>query len=375
MSEKELVKYTKKLLVQPPTLTPTDLYDAILLIMKIIHDAQPEEELSNYVKISSFLSSLRATGLDHKAQYIAKAAEAVLQFSDMVKIAKEDIADPERETVLDIVGTGGDGQNTFNVSTSAAIVASGIPGIKVCKHGGKASTSNSGAGDLISVLGCDSAKVTSLTVTELWRNNNFLFLLAPLFHDGMGRVALIRKLLGIPTIFNVLGPLLHPVSPVNKRVLGVYSEKLAPEYALAASLVYPDSETFVVWGQVGLDEVSPLGKTTVWHVNSDDNKESIVSFELEPSMFGIKEHALSECASLGPKENAKILRDDILSGKYHLGDDHPIYDYILLNTAVLYCLSEGNKNWKEGVAKAEESIHSGAALKALNHFVADVQKL
>lgn len=81
------------------------------------------------------------------------------------------------------------------------------------------------------------------------------------------------------------------------------------------------------------------------------------------------------CKSYGPERNAEILRDDILSGKYKLGDNHPVYDYILLNTAVLYCLSQGHRNWKQGVEVANESIQSGNAVKALEHFIKDVQDL
>ena len=136
-------------------------------------------------------------------------------------------------------------------------------------------------------------------------------------------------------------------------------------------MVYPDSEVFVVWGQIGLDEVSPTGKTTVWHA-IPQNPE-ISTFEIDPATFGLKEHALADCASLGPHENAQILKT-ILNGTYHKGENG-IYDYILLNTAVLYCLSTGNKNWKRGVQAAEESIHSGRALKSLEHFVKATQAL
>ncbi|CUS21795.1 LAQU0S04e00958g1_1 [Lachancea quebecensis] len=356
----DLSSYTKLLLQSPPTLSPEDLGKAIeLIIDALASDSQPSVEV--YVPIASFLSSLRTSGLDLKAEYISEAAKAVLKYSDVVKSAAESSSD----IIIDIVGTGGDGQNTFNVSTSSAIVASGIPGIKVCKHGGKASTSNSGAGDLIGVLGCDSSKVNARSVPQLWTSNSFLFLLAPYFHDGMRHVALLRKLLKIPTIFNVLGPLLHPVDQVQKRVLGVYSEALGLEYARAAALVYPDSETFVVWGHVGLDEVSPTGKTTVWHTTPHSTE--ILCFEIEPSMFGLQEHPLNECASLGPQENAKILKT-ILGGRYRKGENG-VYDYILLNTAVLYCLSTGTKNWREGVQAAEESIHSGRALQSLEHFI------
>ncbi|EJS42226.1 trp4p [Saccharomyces arboricola H-6] len=384
MSEATLLSFTKKLLASPPQLSSTDLHDALLVILDLLQkcDTNNDETLSIYTKVSSFLTALRVSKLDHKAEYIAEAAKAVLKYSDLVDLPLPANSKSRLESepvTLDIVGTGGDGQNTFNVSTSAAIVASGIPGLKICKHGGKASTSNSGAGDLIGTLGCDVSKVNSSTVASLWPDNTFLFLLAPFFHHGMGHVARIRKLLGIPTIFNVLGPLLHPVSHVKKRVLGVYSKELAPEYAKAAALVYPESETFIVWGHVGLDEVSPIGKTTVWHINptlsSHSNETQMKTFQLEPSMFGLEEHELSECASFGPQENARILKEDILSGKYHLGDSNAVYDYILMNTAVLYCLSQGHQNWKEGIIKAEESIQSGNALRSLEHFIAGVSSL
>ncbi|QLQ80725.1 hypothetical protein HG537_0E00780 [Torulaspora globosa] len=372
---KYLVGYTKKLLVVPPELTPDDLHNAIDFMIEALAREQTletEQVLQLYTQISSFLTSLRTTGLDHKAEYIAEAAKAVLRHSYTVDLQADSSED---QVVLDIVGTGGDGQNTFNVSTSAAIVAAGIPGLRVCKHGGKASTSNSGAGDLIAKLGCDVSKINHKTAPTLWHSGNtFMFLLAPYFHNGMKTVARIRKLMGIPTIFNVLGPLIHPVNHVNKRILGVYSQDLAPEYARAAALVYPTSEIFVVWGQIGLDEVSPVGHTTVWHV--DPSKPgNIDSFELSPNLFGLQEHQLSECKSLGPAENAHILKQEILSGKYRLGDNNPIYDYILLNTAVLYCLSQGNKDWKQGIVKAEQSIQSGSALNAVNRFLLEVQNL
>lgn len=367
-----LTGFTKKLLLHLPNLSPSDLYAAISIVLNLLEESESTEkdqqsETAIYVAVGSFLTALRTTGLDHRAEYIAEAARAVLLHSDKVELGN----DRKDGLVLDIVGTGGDGQNTFNVSTSAAIVASGIPGFKVCKHGGKASTSNSGAGDMIFKLGCDVSKVNNRTVPDMWESNDFLFLLAPFFHNGMKLVAKIRKLLGIPTIFNVLGPLLHPVPDVNRRVLGVYSKELASEYAKAAASIYPNSETFVVWGHVGLDEVSPIGRTTIWEVNGSGKLDV---FDLKPSMFGLVEHDLSQVRSLGPEENAKLLKE-ILSGKHHFKEGNAVYDYVLLNTAVLYCLGEGTRNWKAGIDKAEESIHSGKALQSLEHFAKDLRGL
>lgn len=389
-----ILKNTKKIISHE--LTPDDLYITLNIIIQLLSERE-ELEISKDVddiltiRIITFLSCLRTSGLDHKAEYIAQAARAVLNYSNLVEFPEKDVTnlvnESSSEIILDIVGTGGDGQNTFNVSTSSAIVASGIPNLKICKHGGKASTSNSGAGDLINELGLDDiSKVNNVSVPILWDNNDFLFLLAPFFHHGMKFIAKIRKLIGIPTIFNVLGPLLHPVDLVNKRVLGVYSRDLAEEYAKAAAIIYPHNEIFVVWGHVGLDEVSPIGKTTIWHVlgnttnttHDDSDKKSssdIEVFTVEPKDFGLKEHTLEECISLGPQENAAVLRNEILSGQVKMGDNHPVYDYVLLNTAVLYCLARGNRDWQEGVLAAEESIHSGRALAALDAFIGSVRSL
>ena len=227
-SEDELVQLTKTLLEPVPTLTPKQLYRAMVIILELTASQDIDSlidtlTLSTHVKIASFLSCLKASRLDHRAEYIAEAAKAVLGFSHVVELdlVEKTHREHREEVVLDIVGTGGDGQNTFNVSTSAAIVAAGIPGLKVCKHGGKASTSNSGSGDLINTLGVQSSKVTAETVPALW-DNKFMFLLAPYFHYGFGKTSNLRKLMHIPTIFNILGPLLHPVAHVDKRVLGVY---------------------------------------------------------------------------------------------------------------------------------------------------------
>lgn len=339
-----LTPFIKSLLLTPPNLKPSDLS----LVIKLIVQGLPTD-----IQIASFLTALRVTKLDNDPEYIAAAAAAVLAWSDAVETD---------ELVVDIVGTGGDGQNTFNVSTSSAIVAAGM-GIKVCKHGGKASTSTSGAGDLLGALGVDLTKINGKTASGVIEKSMFTFLFAPNFHPAMKKVAHIRALIGIPTIFNVLGPLMNP-APVKARIIGVNSESLGPVFAQAVLSLDKQrfnrvAKSLIVWGCIGLDEISPVGRTKCWLV--EPATESITSFYLEPKDFGLEEHELDTVASGTPQENADLLLK-ILEGRV---SDHPVLDYILMNSSALAVVSGAARNWKQGASLARNSIKSGAALESL----------
>lgn len=358
---KFLTPYIKSLLTTPPTLSLEDFASALRLIF---------DGKANDIETSSFLTALRIQKLDFDSEYIATAAQTILEYSDSIDASKVN-----SEGYYDIVGTGGDSQNTFNVSTSAAIIGAGM-GLNVCKHGGKASTSKSGAGDLMAKLGVDLMHVNASTVPTLVKESKFCFLFAPAFHRGMGKVANVRKNLGIPTIFNILGPLLNPI-PLRGRILGVYTKGLGRTYCEAA--VKADkkkgrkpAKTFVVWGEIGLDELSPIGKSHIWTYNEmkDTVEESIVS----PKDFGLVEHSIDSVKSGTPEENAKKLRQILGSKQIILGKD-PIIDYILLNSAALAVVGGLTKDWKQGVVLASESITSGRALKALDDFIAGVDRL
>ncbi|EMG47452.1 TRP4 Anthranilate phosphoribosyltransferase [Candida maltosa Xu316] len=352
-----LTPFLKKLVSNPPTLAPEDLASALQLIFK---------DIPSDIQTGAFLSSLRLRGLDQEPDYIAAAVNTVLQFAKTI-----DTESVDSEGYIDIVGTGGDGQNTFNVSTSSAIVAAGM-GLPVCKHGGKASTSTSGSGDLLKSLGVDLSKVDENTTPTIVSKSNFCFLFAPSFHPGMGLVAHIRSELGIPTIFNILGPLINPI-PIRARILGVYSEKLGESYALAASILAKQStthnKTMVVFGEVVLDEISPIGYTKTWTI---DENGDIHRGRLSPKDFGLPEHDLSAVKSGTPMENAKVLMHILKQDdpKYEVGDkdNHPLVDYILMNTAALAVVSGLAKDWIEGVGLAKEAITSGSALKSLEDF-------
>ncbi|KAK6461927.1 anthranilate phosphoribosyltransferase [Scheffersomyces coipomensis] len=365
MSSKNiLTPYIKSLLLQPPNLTPSDLATVLRCIFR---------GLASDIQISSFLTALRFTGLDEHPDYIVAAVNTVLEFSSVIPAESVD-----EEGYVDIVGTGGDGQNTFNVSTSAAIVAAGI-GLPVCKHGGKASTSTSGSGDLLKALGVDLMNVNAETTPEIVKRTNFCFLFAPAFHPGMGKVANVRSQLGIKSIFNILGPLINPI-PIRSRILGVNSEALGEAYATTAALLAKQSHvhkrTMVVFGTCVLDEISPIGTTKYWMVEEDG---SINRGILSPNYFGLPEHSLEEVKSGTPEENAEILlhilRQDDEVFKIHEEHNHPLVDYILMNTAALAVVAGIADSWVHGVKLAKASIITGTALIALESFKAVVSDL
>ncbi|KAI3403531.2 TRP4 [Candida oxycetoniae] len=356
--DKVLTPYIVSLLANPPVLKPEDLSQVIRLIF---------QGLASEIQIASFLSVLRMRGLDQESDYIAAAVDAVLEFSETIKGHLVD-----ERGYIDIVGTGGDGQNTFNVSTSSAIVAAGI-GLPVCKHGGKASTSTSGSGDLLKSLGVDLAKINVVTLPEIVKKSKFCFLFAPSFHPGMGIVSNVRAQLGIPTIFNILGPLINPI-PIQSRILGVYSEKLGESYAKTASILAKKSHihkrTMVVFGECVLDEVAPFGYTKIWIVEKNGD---IIRDRISPKDFGLPEHGIDTVKSGTPDENAAILNHILNQDKEEFKiiegrPNHPLVDYILLNTAALAYIAGLAQDWVGGVKLARDAIKSGEASKALQHL-------
>lgn len=344
--------YLKRLVANPPTFTPSDLVEVL--------DELLNDRVSD-IQMASFLTALKLTGMDQSPEYIAAAATRL-----MLEAKKIDDSQLDPSGYVDIVGTGGDGQNTFNVSTTASIVASGA-GVSVCKHGGKASTSASGASDLLSSLGVNLQNVNNLTVPEILKSSKYCFLSAPLFHPALAKIATLRKELGIPSIFNILGPLLNP-APIKARIIGVHSEALGVVFAQAVreinkSVSRPDSRALIVWGCEGLDEISPAGFTKVWELRPSG---VIEEYTLHPSDFGLPTHPLSDVKSGTPQENA-IIVEQLVNGE--LPDNHPILDYVLINAAAVAYIDGTASDWKHGVQLATESIKTGKAKSALQDFI------
>ncbi|KAI9890769.1 MAG: anthranilate phosphoribosyltransferase [Vezdaea aestivalis] len=331
------------------------------------------------------LLKLHETGYDCRPDVIAKCAESMRKAATLVDkdrtvqvLQKRQVKHGKYEGGLcDIVGTGGDGHSTFNVSTTSSIVASSY--LMIAKHGNRASSSKSGSADLLESMQPVTPKLQAVTGQTLWKvyeKTNYAFLFAPVFHPGMRHAAAIRRELKRRTIFNLLGPLANPVDTlIEARVVGVARQDLGPVFAEALRLGGV-KKGLVVCGQEDLDELSCAGKTSCWQLK--DGK--VDEFILEPlADFGLEVHALSEISpGLSPAENAAIL-DDILHGR---PGHESIIDFVLMNTAALLvvsgiCESEdaiilergpGGGRWKEGVRRAQEAIQSGQALRSWRQF-------
>ena len=205
------------------------------------------------------------------------------------------------QDVLEIVGTGGDGSNSFNISTTSSIViASG--GVKVAKHGNRAASSKSGAADCLEALGVDIT-INEKRSKELLNDINICFLFAQNYHLAMKYVAPVRKELGIRTVFNILGPLTNPAG-ATYQVMGVYDESLVEPLAQVLSNLGV-KRAMVVYGRDGLDEISASNETFVCEINDGQFE----TYTISPEQFGLQRCLKDELVGGTPKENAQITRD------------------------------------------------------------------
>ena len=258
--------------------------------------------------------------------------------------------------VLEIVGTGGDKSNSFNISTTSALVVSAA-GVPVAKHGNRAASSKCGAADVLEALGVDIT-VSPERSREILENIGICFLFAQNYHLSMKYVAPVRKELGIRTIFNILGPLTNPAG-ANLQLLGVYEEELVePMAKVLANLGLKNA--MVVYGQDGLDEISMSAPTTVCEVRNGYYR----SYVIEPEEFGFKKCKKEELAGGTPSENAQITRA-ILSG-----EKGPKTDAVILNSAAALYVADPQLTMQQAVIKAKEVIDSGKALAQLEQFAA-----
>ena len=263
--------------------------------------------------------------------------------------------------VLEIVGTGGDGSNSFNISTTSSLViaAGGVP---VAKHGNRAASSKSGAADVLEALGV-KITLTPERSAEILKKINICFLFAQNYHIAMKYVAPIRKELGIRTVFNILGPLSNPAG-ANMELMGVYDQSLVEPLAqVMANLGV--NRGMVVYGQDSLDEISMCAPTSVCEIR--DGK--FTSYEITPEQFGYERCEKGALTGGTPAENAEITKA-ILKGE----EKGSKRQAVCLNAGAALYIAGKAASIEEGVKLAESLIDNGAALKKLEEFVEETNK-
>ncbi len=297
-------------------------------------------------QIGGFLVALRAKG--ETADEIAGCAEAMRAHVLEVR--------PTRTDVVDVVGTGGDGARTFNISTTAAIVAAAA-GAAVAKHGNRAVSSVSGSADVLEALGFTLEQPPE-RIAESIDTLGFGFMFAPSHHPAMRHAAPVRRELGTRTIFNVLGPLTNPAG-ARAGVFGVYAPDVARTVADALA-VLDARRAFVVHGAFGIDELSPAGPNLVFEVAEGNVRERVV----DPADLGIARCDPAELSGGTPDANARTAHE-VLSGARGA-----TRSAVVLNAAGAIAAAGHAADLREGLAVAEEAIDSGRAAARLDALVA-----
>lgn len=256
---------------------------------------------------------------------------------------------------LEIVGTGGDHANSFNISTVSALVVSAA-GIPVAKHGNRAASSKCGAADVLEALGVDIT-ISPEKSKELLDKINICFLFAQNYHIAMKYVAPVRKELSIRTVFNILGPLSNPAG-ANMELMGVYEEALVKPLAqVLANLGV--KKAMVVYGQDGLDEISMSAPTTVCEMRNG----TFTDYVLTPEQFGMKRCKKEDLVGGTPAENARIALD-ILNGA-----KGPKTDAVILNSAAAIYLAKEGITMEQAIEEVRRILESGKAMEQLKQFI------
>jgi len=295
-------------------------------------------------QLGSFVTALRLKG------------ESVEEIAGLVRTMRaKAIKVMTKEPVIDVVGTGGDGMNTFNISTTAAFVVAGA-GLKVAKHGNRAASSQCGSADVLEALGV-KIELTADQVQKCLEEVGIGFMFAPSFHPAMKYAGPPRREIGIRTVFNIIGPLTNPAD-ARAYLLGVADESLVEKLALVLQSL-GCHHALVVHGEDGLDEISITTRTKVCELKEGGTS----SYSISPEEFGLSTAGLEHLKGGAVEENAALLRS-ILSGT-----PGPQRDAVVINAAAALVAGDMAPSIKQGVALAQKSIDSGQALSKLEKLV------
>jgi len=313
-------------------------------------------------QIASLLTALRMKG--ETVAELTGFAKVMRRKAARVKphrsVAAE-IADTDRDALIDTCGTGGDVSGSFNVSTAAAFVVAGA-GVRVAKHGNRSVSSQCGSADVVEALGV-KIELAPERIGECIDEVGIGFLHAPLLHSAMKYVALARREMGIRTIFNMLGPLTNPAG-ANVQVVGVYAAHLTELLAQVLGEL-GSRRALVVHGSDGLDEISITAKSKVTELNNGN----LSTYDISPEDFGLRRASLAEIQGGDAQQNCEIIRGVLR------GTPGARRDIVLLNAAAALVASNKVIDLSEGVSAAASSIDSGRAMQKLESLIEFTNRL
>ena len=321
-------------------------HDEMLKIMRMIMQGE----------LSPVMTAALITGLRVKKETIGEitaAAQVMREFSTKVHVANP-------EHLVDIVGTGGDGSHTFNISTCAMFVAAAA-GAKTAKHGGRSVSSKSGSADVLESLGVN-INLSPERIAQSIAQVGIGFMFAPNPHPAMKNVAPVRKELGIRTIFNILGPLTNPASAPN-ILMGVFHPDLVGIQIRALQRLGAE-HAVVVYGRDGMDEVSLGASTLVGELKNGH----ITEYEIHPEDFGMAMSSNRALRVETPEQSMAMLKGVLAN------EDGAAKDIVMLNAGVALYAANVASTMKEGVAMARQAIASGAAQTKLTQLIAFTQQ-
>jgi anthranilate phosphoribosyltransferase len=322
-----------------------------------VHLSQAEAHSLMHQMLSGAMDT---AGIAEVLAYLRRKGETVAElvgFASAMRELSEPVSlDQSEDPVVDTCGTGGDGTNTFNISTATAFVVAGA-GLRVAKHGNRRISSQCGSADVLEALNVQ-VSLSAEHVAECVRKTGIGFLFAPLLHPAVKYAQEARLQLKGRTIFNLLGPLTNPVC-ARMQLIGAFSVRAAEMLAQASARLGTE-RAYVVHGSDGLDEISTSGPTTVFLVENGKVQKGTWS----PQDFGVDQVSLEELRGGTPAENAQIVRDVLA------GETGPKRDVVLVNAAAALLLAHKAPDARAAADLARQSIDSGAARNKLEELVA-----
>ena len=339
-------------------ITPQQALQRTIEHREIFHDEMVE--LMRQImggQVSPLMTAAILTGLRVKKETvgeIAGAAQVMREFSRKVELS-------DTTGLVDIVGTGGDGANTFNISTASTFVIAAAGG-RVAKHGGRSVSSKSGSADAFEALGAAIA-LEPAQVASCIEQAGIGFMYAPIFHPAMKVVAPVRREMGVRSIFNILGPLTNPASAPN-IVMGVFHPDLVGIQARVLQQLGAQ-RALVVWGRDGMDEISLGAATYVGELR--DGK--VIEYDIHPEDFGLAMSASRNLAVDGPEQSIAMLRG-VLDNQ-----PGPARDIVALNAGAALYVGGVADSIADGLARAQAVIADGSARARLHAFVATTRQL